>query len=85
MKLVTSLMPSRPRPRMMIEPNMKAGNAESNNDFAIQPGSTQMNSVVQPAHFSALSLQGSAARGRRFSGSESKRMDDHQKYRFGLR
>jgi hypothetical protein len=58
-----------------------AGNADSINDFASHPGSTQMDTGVQSTHFSALSLQGSMAGGYLFSGSESKRMDDHQKYR----
>jgi hypothetical protein len=81
MKLETSLMPSRPKPRTMTAPITNAGNADSINDFASHPGSTQMDTGVQSTHFSALSLQGSRAGGYLFSGSESKRVDDHQKYR----
>jgi hypothetical protein len=61
------------------------GKRESFRKDANHPGSTQMNSGVHPNHFSALSLQGSVSSGCLFNGSESKREDDHQKYRLVMR
>jgi hypothetical protein len=85
MKLATSLIPSRPKPWTMTTPITNAGNADSINDFASHPGSTQIAMGVQSTHASALSLQGSVPDGSLFSGSESKRTDAHQKYRAGAR
>jgi hypothetical protein len=76
MKLETSLMPRRPKPWTTTAPNTKTGNADSINDFANHPGSTQINAGVQSKHFSGLSLQDFVPSGCLFGGSESKHVDD---------
>src|SRR6266404_7637220 len=83
-KVVTSLNPSRPRPWTNPAPSRKAGNAENKSAFVIHPGSIQMCSGCQSIQSASASLQrGVNALGCLFSGSESSRIADHQKYRLG--
>jgi hypothetical protein len=87
MKLEISFTPSRPKTKLMITPSMNAGKAESIRDRASNPGVIQMFSRSQLVQFSVASLHdaGVEIRDRLFSGSAFRRMEDHQKYRLGMR
>ena len=81
MKVQTSLTPRRPRPWSIAAPTTNAGNADNMSPSASQPGSTRMAARFQLAQLTSPSLQGFGATACLFSGSESRRKEDHQKYR----
>jgi hypothetical protein len=81
MKLQISLMPRRPRPDTMTAPTANAGSPDAINSIVNHPGSTITDRSSQVAQFSALSWQDGTTGRCLFRGSESKRIDAHQKYR----
>jgi len=85
-KLHTSLTPRPARPPTTAAPTKNAGSAESIRNFAVQLGSTHtIGRSSQFTQFSWPFLHGAVVLfGCLFRGSESSRMDVHQKYRLGL-
>jgi hypothetical protein len=87
MKLETSLIPNRAKPETMTAPAANAGNAEMVRNLASRLGVIQMYCGSQLTQSSVPFLQGIEGLEweRLLRGSESRRMDDHQKYRLGMR
>jgi hypothetical protein len=69
---------------MKLRTSMKAGNPESIRNFANTPGLTHIFGKSQLVQVSMFSQPFATATGL-FRGLESKRIDDHQKYRLGVR
>jgi hypothetical protein len=80
-KLETWLTPKCAPADTKNAPAKKAGSAEIISDLAPKPGSTQPCRSSQVVQFVVSAAQEGAIGVRGFKGSESKRMDDHQKYR----
>jgi len=84
MKLQNSLIPNRLKPDRAKKQARNAGNAESMRNFASTPGVTHKFVKSQLVQFSTPSQPFATGTGL-FSGLESNRIDDHQKYRLGVR
>jgi Flp pilus assembly pilin Flp len=59
----------------------KTGNADSTSNIASHPGSAQMETGFHSTQSAVSALHCVEAGGCLFRGSESRRMDDHRKYR----
>ena len=84
MKLQNSLIPNRLKPDRTKKQTINAGNAESIRNFANTPGLTHIFGKSQLLQVSTPSQPFTTGTGL-FRGLESNRIDDHQKYRLGVR
>jgi hypothetical protein len=84
MKLQISLMPRCPRADTRITQMTDAGSPDSISSIVNNPGSAHMPRRSQLTQFSSPALHGAMPWRCLFRGSESKRMDDHQKYLLAL-
>jgi len=84
-KVECSLMPRRANLRTIAAPTTNLGNAETTSAFSAQPESTKMYTGFQVVQSSIPSLHVVVVgtMGCWLSGSESRRMDDHQKCGLG--